>query len=476
MAALPNALIVLLLCGGTAAAQSVRAVEDLIDRIKGLPPEFAARLLLDAEVVTNKLPPPGRIALLEEAFRMAAQAELATPLKGTGFHTDTRPGVRERASEIGLDSLTLQYRAMLQMKRLDATRLQQMFRDMRPLNLRPQTCQEILRPAISKWVAAVQLVYHAGFTSEEKAKERDIAFVEDQLRAMTSPLQLGEAQQLFAAPDRRLLSRAEAAYHGALAQVRGDWLDFEYTSGRIGLSRSNAAAFREYVVAHLRGVRCGPRWPFRKPEEPEAVARFNSFVNIHTDLNLKPIDAAALEPSRVDESAKLEEFWQSEKSKRLLDEMRWLNHGNRKLPDAQRFWTLQERQSLEWNERYLSFLKLIDTWTAADEPSPALYFWMRSRVWLTLARLVPPGSQRTNAFRGAIAWLNTSFADGVVSRAEWWVVAKELLDLAKQDLDLLDDVEQFGNPILSVYAHIDNPRSTLKPGGWAHQNESSPRQ
>jgi hypothetical protein len=199
------------------------------------------------------------------------------------------------------------------------------------------------------------------------------------------------------------------------------------------------------------------------------VARFNRFAADHEDLNLQPINPAELEPSRVDESANLEEFWKSEKSKRLLDELRWLTHGNRKLSDSQRFWTLDERRSMEWNERYLGFLKLIDNWSAADEPSPTAYFYMRTRIWLSLAILLPTGPQRTNAFRSAISWLNSSYADGVVSRAEWWLFAKELLETAKKENDLLDDVEQFGNPVLSMYAHVDNPRSNMKPGGWAHE-------
>jgi len=461
--------VILLMMTVALGAQPRKAVDGLLDRVKGLPPEFAAGLILHVEMVVNKLPPKERIALYEEAFRMAAYAELATPLQGTGFHTDTRPGVRQMASETGLDSLSLQYRAMLRIKTLDPSRLQRMFRDMRPLSLQPQSCQEILRPDLSKWAGAINLVYHAGFTADERAKENDIAFVEEQVRSITSPMQLVQLSNILSQADGRLLPRVSVAWDAALARVRGDWFAYEYSVGKIGLSRRNAAAFRDYVVAHLRGVRCGPRWPFRMAQEPEEVTRFNAFAASQEDLNLQPIDTATLESTRVDESAKLEEFWKSEKSRRLLAELQWLTHGNRKLPDSERFWTVEERRSMEWNERYLGFLKQIDNWSAADEPSPEANFFMRSRVWLSLVKLVPPGPQRTNAFRSAITWLNSSYADGVVSRAEWWLRAKELLDIAAKEADLLDDLEQFGNPVLSMYAHVANPRSTMKQGGWAHQ-------
>ena len=468
MVRISRTLLLLMAAVAAGGADPRRPVDELIDRVKGLPPEFAANLLLHVEVIVSKLPREERIALYEHVFRIAAHAQLPTPLQGTGFHTDTVPGFRQMASETGLDSLSLQYRAMLYMKALDPARLQTMFRDMRPLNLQPQSCQDVLRPDLSKWVGAISLVYHTGFTAKERAEEKDIAFVTDQVRAITSPLQLAGVLQLMSQTDRRLLPSLSAAYDSALAQVRGDWLAYQYAN--LGLGRTNAAAFREYVVAHHRGVRCGPRWPLHKSGEAEDVARFNQFVALQQDLNLQPIDTARLEPSRVEEGPKLEEFWKSGKSQRLLNELRWLTHGNRKAEaDSQRYWTLEERRSVEWSDRLFALLKQTDDWSVADEPSPAAYFFMRSQVWVSLVKLVPPGPQRTNAFRNAISWFNASYSDAAVSRAEWWLKAKELLELAKKEPDLLDDLEQFGNAVLSAYAHIDNARSSTKPGGWAHR-------
>jgi hypothetical protein len=221
--------LILLMTVVAADAQPRRAVDELLDRVKGLPPEFAADLILQVELIVDKLPREQQIEMYEQAFQMAAHAELETPLQGRGFHTDTRPGWQERASGTGLDSLSLQYRAMLRMKALDPSRLQRMFRDMRPLDLKPQSCRNALRPELSKWAAAIGLVYQSGFTAEERAKEKDIAFVEDQVRTITSPLQL--AQVLNIAPgDRRLLPRMSAAYDAAFAQARGDWFAFEYAT------------------------------------------------------------------------------------------------------------------------------------------------------------------------------------------------------------------------------------------------------
>jgi hypothetical protein len=48
------------------------------------------------------------------------------------------------------------------------------------------------------------------------------------------------------------------------------------------------------------------------------------------------------------------DYWQSPRSRQALEHLRRLIHGNRDLPDRERFWTL-ERSTNEWNARYLDF-------------------------------------------------------------------------------------------------------------------------
>src|SRR5215203_3933611 len=97
-----------------------REVDELLDRVRAVAPEFSADFILriagDSKLGLSK---DERIELVEEAFRLGAQAQMPWPVGGRGYHTDTRPGWREFSSETGLNSLQLQTRAIEAMRSLD---------------------------------------------------------------------------------------------------------------------------------------------------------------------------------------------------------------------------------------------------------------------------------------------------------------------------------------------------------------------
>ena len=103
-----------------------------------------------------------------------------------------------------------------------------------------------------------------------------------------------------------------------------------------------------------------------------------------------------------------DQFWQSARSRQVLDALKWLNHGNRNLPDDQRFWTLAERSTMEWNAHYVDTLKLIEGWTPDEEPAPEDYYAMKAHVYMLLAGLVPPGKSRDNAMGMYRSFLESS--------------------------------------------------------------------
>jgi len=119
---------------GSVMLQAASEVEKLIDGSRALAPEFAADVLLRIAEKSKWVPSQEeRIQLVEEAFHLAAHAQMAWPLHGRGFHTDTRPGWRQFASDTGLNSLDLQTRAVEQMRLLNRARLPSMFAEMRPI-------------------------------------------------------------------------------------------------------------------------------------------------------------------------------------------------------------------------------------------------------------------------------------------------------------------------------------------------------
>jgi hypothetical protein len=87
---------------------------------------------------------------------------------------------------------------------------------------------------------------------------------------------------------------------------------------------------------------------------PAAAAGFNALVE-----KVDPV-AAVHKPITEEESKPLKDegtfdpkmFWRSKRSKEVLNALNWLKHGNHDLPDNQRFGTLEERSSKEWDAHY----------------------------------------------------------------------------------------------------------------------------
>ena len=139
--------------------------------------------------------------------------------------------------------------------------------------------------------------------------------------------------------------------------------------------------------------------------------------------------------------------------------MRWLTHGNRELPGDKRFFTLEERSTTEWNERYIEFVKMLERWDESEEESPLDYFHMKAMAYGVIARLAPPGAARDRGLRSFLAYLDERYVH-VENHMEWFVPVLRLLNEARYTKDaanrtyLLDEMAQSGNVIIATYARL----------------------
>lgn len=140
--------------------------------------------------------------------------------------------------------------------------------------------------------------------------------------------------------------------------------------------------------------------------------------------------------------------------------MRWLTQGNRNLPDAQRFWTLQERSTTEWNARFLDTMKLIEGWKEEEEESPRDYLFMVAHTYAVLAALVPPGQARENLMGNYRAFLETHYTV-TENRNLWFAQGNEVLRRTHFDKDpkerawILEELSRSANPIIALYAKLE---------------------
>jgi len=143
----------------------------------------------------------------------------------------------------------------------------------------------------------------------------------------------------------------------------------------------------------------------------------------------------------------------------VLDAEKWLNHGNRKLPDDQRFWTLEERRTEEWTTHYQDTMKLLAGWKEEEEASVDTHFWLMAQAYAQIASLVPPGAERENAMGVFLNFLETRYA-AVKSRNLWFVFVREMLGQARRTKDpverawILDHLARSSNPVISLYAEL----------------------
>src|SRR5438552_14813675 len=105
--------------------------QKIVELSHSVAPEFASDALLrivESGKITDR---ESRIALLEEAFRLAAAAKFSVRMRGVeGTTIDTRSGFLSQAYNLQLDTISLQSRAVIGMLALDRMRGRELFRDM----------------------------------------------------------------------------------------------------------------------------------------------------------------------------------------------------------------------------------------------------------------------------------------------------------------------------------------------------------
>ena len=455
-----------------AGLPAVRSKETLglVDQARGLPPEFSADTLLRLAGSRLISEVKWKQELIEEAFRSGAHAQLAFRRKSVS-HTDTRHS--HEAWDHGLEALTLETRAVEAMIPLDSLRARAMFEEIVLPELPNPTCQDPLTPNVDAYYETALKVFESGFTEKERQKGEPLHFLESKVQTMQAPEQVPAVGRLIleakisTAERERLLT----GFAVALDRVKGS--DRVYTRTEFELLRTLSSvlragynigalvpAMRSYVVRQVSGARCTENGSEKGPGN--SVRDFNAVVDRlnASGADYKKISPEESKPLKDEGTYKLDDFWQSARSKQVLESLRWLNHGNRDLPDDKRFWTLEERSSMEWNSHYVDTLKLIEGWKEDEEPSPEDYCAMKAQVYMSLAQLVPPGKTRDNAMGMYRSFLEQSYFL-IENHNFWFTDVRFMLNNARAAKDpsdrdwMLDELSRSASPVFALYARLE---------------------
>jgi len=485
----PGIRVMLLLLLGLryAAAQDLLELSpdtrQLVDEARALPAEFSADILLrlaDSRVIQD---PVWKRQLIEEAFRAAANAQL--PYRKTGdATTDSRAS---RAYwENNLEGLTLQTRAVEAMLALDAQRARALFQAIPNPEIPVLSCREPGAPILSAYYQTASNVLARAFTAEQREKMEHLQFLKDIVGRMRSPAHVTPTTRLiFTAPlTSEERTQLVTAFSNMLPSIQGSARVFgaatfqmlpvsapvrlpaginparpmlDAPAGQLPAPVVEVApqlvpAMRAFIVKHVNGPRCSE--DFRPEQQPRIVNDYNYLVSV-LDPNSRTYTPISAEELRAASNAGTYErysWWESDRSKRVLAALQWLNHGNRNLPGDARFFTEEERRTDEWNSHFIETQRLIEGWNEIEEGSAEDWFGMVSEAFERLAALAPPGRQRDAAMARYLNFMETQYSR-IPGRNLWFTQLKSLW--RSKDAWIVQQLASSSNPVMSLYARVN---------------------
>ena len=425
----------------------------LVELAHTAPPEFASDALLRVVESGKIADRDSRLALVEEAFRLGSVARFRLPLRAFGANlADTAAGSLDQAYRLKLDALTLQSRAVRDMLALDKAKARELFDETQPPAMPPLTCADVLVPEVSAYYETLGAIVQNTFTEKERAKEEHVNFLLSQLARVTSPAQLAPAVKLVAA-----VSLTPAQHDAVLARINAileslqpDGRSFSATANdlKAAILPEMSASYEKYLQRGPAGERCS--------DSPANTIRLGANLS---------------QPAKLDDSPKIERYWQSGEAKQIYEKALALRMG-----PVGKMLSAADRATPEWKAQLTDFLKDLGAWTASSEKSPATYFHEKCAVYEALLDLTPEGPQRDETLANFVGFLVGSNLQQD-SPVEWFVHAPQLLERMKSAggsaaEKVLEAYRSSGNPVLLLFATLEKTFGSKLPA-WVTTGAST---
>jgi len=445
----------------TAEPRRDPALEVLAADAVGLPPELAADALIRIAGSPRVTDNTWKRELLTEAFFRAYGAHDAyrrsTP---QSIPPDTRQGAQLFAYATSLNRVSLQARAAQLMAYIDPGRARELF-EWIDLDLAPAVCDDVVAPAVDEYYSALTLLARTTFGDDRVAALR---FFELFLWRARLPSEMPAVARALV---RFQPTGAEAAY---LESIFGFLLEtgsidargfstsaLDIVSRSADLASAYQTAFgirpyfmmeslRAYLITQVRGPRCAD-----STSESMTPAAFNAaLARTGADQDVRPIDGAALLPSRVLAAAALDPYWQAGQALQLRQEAIDLR-GPGRAP-----YPLRIRQSEEWLQQAERVLVDVEEWTGHGERTDRDYFFQKSALYLALLDLVPTSKLRTRTIESFVDFLRKKDDDNT-NEPLWFAFLNRLLELSRgtDRPEILRAFDNAHNPSMTVYAQLE---------------------
>jgi acetyl esterase/lipase len=422
----------------------------LIDELRVTPPEFAADSMIKLSA-HPEIDDAWRKEILEEAFRIAFDAKY--PLKMKHLSEDkedkdeTRSGYKSKAFDLGMDRLSLQLLAILNLVRIDRKKARLLWGEVQRPELTPLRCEDTLVYDVLNYYQAIAMMARNAFTNEELKDSEHIKFVDSHIVNIASPAELMHAAvaildlKITDAQFHLLVETYSRALENVANDNRSFWFNTEEISGTaIALAEKCEqrgfpadfllSRYRDYVVRQLSAPRCADNVASDGKQliQPKFVTDLNQALNRYEHIS----KISSSNPRKIDPPARFYPYWTTPRAKSLFAKVWALRHG--RIHGTYDKWkggppktlSFEDRQSPKWQYQLSDFLREMTEWKPEHEASKADYFHQKCRLFNELLELSSNSDMRLRMTDEYIAFLEQNRFE-CESFIDWFAHVSDLL-------------------------------------------------
>ena len=224
-------LFIPVICWATTTSVTI---DQLIGMARSASGEFAAEALIRIAGI-DKVEKPRKIALLEEAFDRAGEAQLPYRRQASITRIAGPAGVFNRIYAQGLDAMSLRLKAVDAMLPLDPQKAREMFRRIPPVKLPRLTCDEYMAYDVDGFYDSLERLTRS-FTPAEIEAGECFRLVRPYIAAVAAPAQLPGVARLIA--DSKVSDKdfqtLMSDFGKAMEKISGDDRSFTHTAAGPG--------------------------------------------------------------------------------------------------------------------------------------------------------------------------------------------------------------------------------------------------
>jgi hypothetical protein len=441
--------------------------------------EFAAEALIRIAGI-DTVEKPRKIALLEEAFSRAAEAQLPYKRRAAITKIPGPAGIFNRVYAQGLDAMSLRLKAVNAMLPLDPQKAAEMFRRIPPVKLPLLTCEDYMVYDVDGYYELLGRIEAQTLTAAEIEKGDEFRLLQPYIAAVDSPVELPAAAHLIA--DSKVndkdFQQLVGDFAKAMAGISGDDRSFTYAAAGPQIQAIVKAAqsrkispllllesYRLYIVKHMSGARCvdddlmineGGSFAFAdsrvtdQQQGPDPALYFNAHLRMPP---LQDIQEQEVTPSKLEGAASELRGCDDDTCKAIVGKYSDLIWDSQRNP-----YTPAHKETPEWQKQFQDFLTALAAWQPQGASFSAEHFREKCALYNDVSSVAPKAPGRESVLRAELDFVRKS-KTATENRAQWFLPISALIGRVTLDPQglgrLTGDLRDAGDPIVTLFVELE---------------------